>query len=279
MSGWGTVRGPPADKEGWLGSGSQGCWFGGLRGAADTPEPFRSWGFYHNPGSWFPTPLGCWVRGDMPDLGDTSTERAPPALAVPQGGFCHTPPHPQSWAPQEPVVTSSPCARGIAVTLWCRVPGLPGLAGTLGRWERVSSPASCFPLLVCPSPSGWWIWTPTCGSPGPGCMASPWSMPSPRPGSGLMTSRATLKTSWWSPSPDLVSVLEHTSCAGPGLVSVLHGQNLLPGGTQHIWGCRDRDTWWRSGGAVGAKLPSTSLVTSLSDCCPQAPPGSVRSRT
>jgi len=111
-----------------------------------------------------------------------------------------------------------------------------------GRWPPwegkgpLRQPAPRAPL----SPAGWPVWTPTCGSPGGPCTASPWSAPSPPTGSASTPSRAAPRTSWWSPSPNPVSVPKPTRCGGPGWVSMLHGRDPLPGGTWHIQGRRDR---------------------------------------
>lgn len=176
----------------------------------------------------------------------------------------------------------------------CRSPAgtVPGACAALASGHRGRAraphprnrPAPHLP----PSPAGWPIQTPTCGSPGARCTAFPWSTPLPMTGSGSTTSRVAPRTSWWSPSPNPVSVPTATRCGGAWWASVLYGWDLLPGGLQDIRGCQDRAMWdfpsppcclVEVRGAVGAEHLNTALSAPLVGCFPQAPPGSVRSWT
>jgi len=97
------------------------------------------------------------------------------------------------------------------------------------RWPRDASRRQPAPRASL-SPAGWLSRTPTCGSPGARCTASPWSAPSPATGSASTPSRAAPRTSWWSPSPNPVSVRRHR-----------RGAVLVQGGTSHprdLGGCR-----------------------------------------
>ena len=216
------------------------------------------------------TPSPCWGKGWAPAPADNT-------------------PIPNRRRSGRAVVTSSPYTGGVTATPWAGMAPDAHAALAGSRPGRARGPLlTGQPAHVSPSPAGWPIRTPTCGSHGARCTASRWSAPSPTTGSALTVSRAAPRTSWWSPSPNPVSVPKPTRHGGAGWVSVLYSWDPLPGGTQHIQGCWDRVVWdfplppWcpaKVRRVVSAETPNAALAAPLVGCFPQAPPGSARSWT